>query len=41
MRYQVLMLDAPTEYYHGLRHRFSGMDVNFSVTDIVKTQAVR
>ena len=39
MRYQVLMLDAPTEYYHGLRHRFSGMDVNFTMALIVRDAA--
>lgn len=31
MRYQVLLLDTPTEFYQALRHRFSGMDVNFTI----------
>lgn len=39
MRYQVLMLDAPAEFYHALRHRFSGMDVNFTMALTVKDAA--
>lgn len=31
MRYQVLMLDVPGDHYHAFKHRFSGMDVNFTM----------
>lgn len=39
MRYQVLMLDAPAEFYHAFRHRFSGMDVNFTIALTVEDAA--
>ena len=31
MRYQVMMLDVQKDYYCALKHRFEGMDVNFTM----------
>lgn len=39
MQYQVLMLNVSQNYYHALKHRFGGMDVNFTTPLTIK-QAV-
>ena len=31
MRYQVMMLDVQKDYYCALKHRFEGMEVNFTM----------
>ena len=31
MRYQVMMLDVRIDYYHALKHRLGGMDVNYTM----------